>query len=87
MEKIAAEKGISGKDYAEITQNPEVYNMVEKIVQEKNSTLARFEMIKKFKVLPFDFTQEAGELTPTLKLKRRFINEKYRELLQSMYVS
>ena len=50
-----------------------------------NQELARYETIKKFIILPREFTQEDGEITPTLKLKRKPICEKYRRLLDSMY--
>jgi len=58
---------------------------VEDIVKEKNRHLASFETIKKFEILPQDFAQDAGEITPTLKVKRRFVSEKYRDLLERMY--
>lgn len=47
--------------------------------------MASFETIQKFEILPQDFAQEAGEITPTLKVKRRFVSEKYRDLLERMY--
>ncbi len=55
------------------------------IVKEKSRSLASFETIKKFEILPHDFALETGEVTPTLKVKRRFVSEKYRELLEGMY--
>jgi len=59
--------------------------IVAEIIDEKNKRLARFETIKKFSVLPCDFTEEAGEVTPTLKVKRKFVTEKYKEVLDKMY--
>ncbi|MFN4150172.1 MAG: long-chain fatty acid--CoA ligase, partial [Candidatus Sericytochromatia bacterium] len=47
--------------------------------------LARFEEIKKFTLLPNEFTIESNEITPTLKLKRKVINQNYSELIESMY--
>ena len=47
--------------------------------------LASFETIKKLEILPEDFSVEAGEITPTLKVKRRFVSEKYGDLLERMY--
>jgi len=50
-----------------------------------NGKLAKFETIKKFVILPREFSQEEGEITPTLKVKRRVITDRYRELLESLY--
>ena len=47
--------------------------------------LAKFERIKKLALLPREFTLEAGELTPTLKVKRRFVEQKYQEVIDRMY--
>jgi long-chain acyl-CoA synthetase len=55
------------------------------IVKEKSRGLASFETIKKFEILPEDLSLEAGEVTPTLKVKRRFVSEKYKDLLERMY--
>ena len=48
--------------------------------------LARYESIKKFRIVPGEFTQETGELTPTMKLKKRVIYKKYESLIEEMYV-
>jgi len=58
---------------------------VEKQVELVNARLARYESIKKFALLPRELTVEAGELTPTLKLKRRVILERYREAIEGLY--
>jgi long-chain acyl-CoA synthetase len=50
-----------------------------------NKDLASYESIKKFAVLPRDLTQEAGEMTPTLKVKRKFVSEKYKDMLDGFY--
>ena len=59
--------------------------MVAAAVDELNSTLARWETIKDFRILEHDLTVEAGELTPSMKVKRRVVEERYREVLDSMY--
>ena len=58
---------------------------LEKQVEAVNGRLARYETIKKFAMLPRELTVEAGELTPTLKLKRRVILERYRETIEALY--
>lgn len=67
------------------SQNPEIQGLIEREVTESNTHLARFEQIKKFRILKNDFSVETGELTPTMKLKRKVITEKYRKLLDEMY--
>ncbi len=51
-----------------------------------NATQASYAQVKKFAILPNDFTQESGELTPTLKVRRKVVTERYRALLDSFYV-
>jgi long-chain acyl-CoA synthetase len=81
----AKEQGIDFTDVTELADNEKVQAAVEKIVEEVNSGLAKVETIKKWTVLPRDFTQEAEEITPTLKVKRKTINEKYGDLIERMY--
>jgi long-chain acyl-CoA synthetase len=50
-----------------------------------NNTLARYETIKKFSIMEKDFTLEDGEITPTLKIKRKVVSKKYRNILDSFY--
>ena len=54
-------------------------------IDELNSRLNRWETIKKFEILDRDFTVEEGELTPSLKVKRKAVETKYRDILDSMY--
>jgi len=83
--KFAQEKGISFKDFSQLIKHPEIKSLVESIVEEKNKSLARFETIKKFTILDKDFTIESGELTPTLKVKRKFATQKFKEQIMAMY--
>jgi long-subunit acyl-CoA synthetase (AMP-forming) len=59
--------------------------MVEKQVESINADLARYEQIKRFALLPNELTTDGGELTPTMKLKRRIIHEKYASIIESLY--
>jgi len=63
----------------------ELAQIVQAIVDKKNEDLASFERIKKFRLLPEDLSQEAGELTPTLKVKRKVVSAKYQHLIDEMY--
>jgi long-chain acyl-CoA synthetase len=69
----------------EATQNEAIIATVQKYVDEVNANLARYETIKYFRILPHDFSVETGELTPTLKMKRRVVMKKYDHIIDSMY--
>lgn len=81
----AAMKDITGKDYAALTRDPTVHAFVEECVQQLNEGLNRWESVKKFTILDQDLTVEDGMLTPSMKLKRRAVEDKYAEVLDSMY--
>ena len=83
--EFAKANSINYQSYAELIQHPRVFEAVEKAVNEKNAELAPFERVKKFKILENDFTIEADELTPTLKIKRKAVTEHYKKVLDSFY--
>jgi long-chain acyl-CoA synthetase len=58
---------------------------VQKTVDGVNSQVGRVEQIKRFEILPRDLSQETGELTPTLKVKRNVVNEKYADMIDGIY--
>jgi long-chain acyl-CoA synthetase len=82
---FAKANNIEYKDYAELCRNRVIAERVSKTVDDKNSLLATFERIKKFTILPEDFSLENNELTPTLKVKRKIIIERYKPILDSFY--
>ena len=65
--------------------NPKVIEMMKDMVESFNKYFNHVEQIKKFELLPNDWTINGGELTPTLKLKRKVIMEKYREAIDRIY--
>ncbi len=71
--------------YEELTQDAEVVTLVQSLVDKANSSLARYEQIKYFRILPEEVSVENGLLTPTLKLKRREMETRYGEWLDEMY--
>ena len=82
---FAKERNIQYPDFASLTQHPQVLATVRKLVAQTNSQLASFETIKRFTVLPEDFTVEAGELTPSLKVKRKLLDKKFKPQLEALY--
>lgn len=59
--------------------------LIEMEIEQRNKNLASYESIKKFEILPRDFSIEGGELTPTLKVKRKAVVEKYKDEIESLY--
>ncbi len=85
LEEWAQKMGLQVQTYDELVKHPTTHQWLHQILDEKNKTLASYESIKRFAILPNDFSQETGELTPTLKVKRKFVNEKYRDVIENLY--
>jgi long-chain acyl-CoA synthetase len=81
---LRSREGISGEP-ARLKDDERVKSALQKRVDTVNRKLGSWESIKYFAVLPDDFKEETGELTPTLKVKRRVITERYKDLIESMY--
>ncbi|MGD9975230.1 MAG: long-chain fatty acid--CoA ligase [Desulfatirhabdiaceae bacterium] len=82
---IAGQEKIPFVKMQDLLQNPAFLAVLDRHVQEKNARLARFETIKKYCVIPHEFSQNTGELTPSLKLKRNVVMKKYQDKIESMY--
>lgn len=85
LPKKATELGLAGKDFSQLTQDPKVKELIKGVIDEFNKKLPSYETIKKFAILDKDFSIEDGELTPTLKVKRKVINERYKSILDGFY--
>ncbi len=85
LEDYCRKNNIEYNSPEDIIKNPEIYKFYENLIKAKTGSLGQVEKIKKFILLPEELTQEAGELTPTMKLKRRFIDKKYKALLDRLY--
>ncbi|MGH7528364.1 MAG: AMP-dependent synthetase/ligase, partial [Gemmatimonadales bacterium] len=81
----AAHKGLPGAEVEQLIGLPEVQQKVEREVRKTLRDLAQFEMPKKLLLLPRDFSVEAGELTPTLKVRRRVVEERHRAVIEGLY--
>ncbi|GGK38928.1 MULTISPECIES: AMP-dependent synthetase/ligase [Flavobacteriaceae] len=85
IKKYAIEHSIGFKDIEELINHNQIKDMFEKRFEELQKEFSKFEKIKKFTLLPKEFSIEAGEITATLKLKRKVIQKKYKELIDKMY--
>ncbi|MCB0422665.1 MAG: AMP-binding protein [Bdellovibrionales bacterium] len=85
IEEFAKDQQISFQDLNSLAQNNKVQQLVRDAVAEVNTQLASFESIKNFYILGHDFTLESGELTPSLKVKRKFCDQKYRNIIDNLY--
>ena len=85
LAKFARDRGILATDPAALARHPAVVERVGRTVDEKNTQLQSYARVKKFAVLVGDFTQEGGELTPTLKVKRKVVAQKYHADLEALY--
>ena len=75
------------EDLAELSVHPDVTALVQEAVDTANAQYAQVEQIKRFAILDRDLTIEQGELTPTLKVKRNVVNDRYADVLDALYVS
>jgi long-chain acyl-CoA synthetase len=82
--KLCDEKGWAA-DPAELRKNPEMRAIIQQHLDQVNEKFARVEQVKKFEILPHDLSQETGELTPTLKVKRNVVAEKFEKDVDALY--
>ena len=85
LEEWARQHGIDAKDRAGMVADSRVVAAYAEIVREVNGSLANFENLKRFRVVADEWSQETGELTPSMKLKRRVITERYAALVDALY--
>jgi long-chain acyl-CoA synthetase len=85
LEKFCLENGIAREDRPRLVADQRVVSLFEREVEAVNAKLSRYEQIKKFWVLPAEWTVESGELTPSMKLKRRIILDKQKESIGRLY--
>jgi long-chain acyl-CoA synthetase len=80
----AAEHGLP-QDIPSLARDPKVHELIEQEVDRANAKYAQVEQVKKFAILDHDLSQATGELTPTLKVKRNVVNEKYADVFDALY--
>jgi long-chain acyl-CoA synthetase len=85
LEEYARSQNIPFSSREELVKHPAVVEFYQKRIDEQQKELAEYEKVKRFTLLDHPFTQDSGEMTPTMKLKRKVIAEKYRDLIDAMY--
>ena len=85
IQKWASANGLAGKGLPELAGAPEVRALVQRDVDRLNAALPRFATVKRFTILPRDFLESEGEVTPSQKLKRKVIEQRYRAELDARY--
>jgi len=85
MIRLASLSGIRFDKPEELYDKKEFLAIVDKAVEEVNKNLARVESIKQYRIIRHSFSTDTGELTPSLKVKRKVVNEKYKDIIESMY--
>ena len=86
LEDWAQKEGLAFSSRAELIEHPKVLEFYRKIIDDRQKTLGQVEHIKKFTLLENEFSQETGEITATMKVKRKVVQEKYKDLIEAMYV-
>jgi long-chain acyl-CoA synthetase len=81
----AISHGLASMSYSDLTRHQAVRSLIQGYIDELNGKLASFESIKRFAILPRDLSVEEGELTPSLKVRRKIVERKYKDMLDALY--
>ena len=81
----ARTEGIRDASYADLVRDARVVELIRRHVEHVNANLARYEAIRRWAILPAELKVETGELTPSLKVRRRVVEQRYRDVLESLY--
>ena len=85
VEKYAQDRDLPFSDFASLCRAAGVQELIDAEIRAVNGKFAQAEQVRKFRLIEQKLTAEDEEMTPTMKLKRKLVNEKYRELIDSMY--
>ncbi len=85
IQEYADSHNIQYDNLQELSRNKEIYNLIEKDISKIQKSLANYEKVRKFVLLEKPFSLESGEITPSLKVKRKFVEERYMNLIEEMY--
>ncbi|MGC4113175.1 MAG: long-chain fatty acid--CoA ligase [Myxococcales bacterium] len=85
VKKLVADKGLAAREFAAMTALPEVKAKVQAAVDALNAAQPSYASIKRYAILDHDWTLETGEITPSLKVKRKLVSDKYKRILDGLY--
>jgi len=85
LEEWAQNNNIEYSSWAELVQHPDVIELYKNRINERSKALANYEKVKEFTLLPDEFSVDRNEITPTMKIKRKFVAEKYNNAINKMY--
>jgi long-chain acyl-CoA synthetase len=85
LAKFARDRKILYQDLGDLTKKKEIIDLIHHEISALNRELPSYETIKKFKILEEDFDQDKDELTPTMKVRRKIVTQRYQDLLDGMY--
>jgi long-chain acyl-CoA synthetase len=85
--KYARDNGIVYTGFADLTKKSEIIDLIQSEINKKNKEVSRVEKVKRFGILEEDFLQDEGEITPTMKVRRKIVGEKYKDIINRMYSS
>jgi len=83
--KYAQDNKVQFSTYKDLTQSEQIIKLIDGEIKQVNQTLARVESIRKFTILPKRLYEEDGEVTPTMKIKRKVVNERFKDIIEAMY--
>jgi len=83
--KYAQDNKVQFSTYRDLTRTPEIVGLIRGEVDRVNDSLSRVEQVKRFTILPKKLYEEDGEVTPTMKVKRKYVNEAFSDLIEAMY--
>jgi long-chain acyl-CoA synthetase len=85
LERWAEASGVAAADRTLLVTDPAVVALFQQVVDETNQQVARYEQVREFRVLPATLSVEGGQLTPTMKVKRRVVEQQFAELIEEIY--
>ena len=85
LQALGKSLGVKSTQFAELCRDKKINDRIGKLMAEVNASLSRYEQVKRFELVPHELTVDGGEITPTLKLKRRILDKKYADLIEGMY--